>query len=434
MIEAALLLPLAVVLARFLWAERRYRVTYVDLFNVGFFVYVSLPLLFAISEQLRVLPLVEHWQALVLGLSSTRFSWLIWFAPVCWIAFELGVGLGLLLTPRLATHSGQVRQHPLVVNSTICILGGLLTLYSLAHIFRYRALLFAGYSDPEYSQAARGPLQLAMLLIFYLLAFGIERRDRVSRRVLWLLGGAALLIAAASLSMGTRQGLVTVMLATAVFVSTLFGGVRRGTFVLIAGVLVTLLAFVGVWRLGAGQGMLVTAAFEPMGTFISALTMVSFNDIPALAVPDELAIGLLNLIPTALWPDKLEYMSRFAPDLTFVAPLGAQHLFVSLVSAFGWVGSLAFLLASGVCLQLFSARCVATRTTGSYAIVAAVFAMDIWRNPLSITLVKICLQAAFLWPIAVHLTSRGIEWLLAPDLGFSRSDGGARRDLHSEAV
>jgi hypothetical protein len=292
----------------------------------------------------------------------------------------------------------------------------------LAHIFSYRELLLAGYSDPEYSQAARGPLQLSMLLIFYLLAFGIERREHINPRVLWSLGAASLFIVAASLSMGTRQGFVTVAFATAVFLSTLFGGIRRGIFILTAAALLVLLAFIGVWRLGAGEGTLVNAALEPIGTFISALTMVSFNEIPAFALPDEIALGLLNLVPSALWPGKGEYMGQFAPDLQYLAPLGAQHFFVSMISAFGWIGSLAFLFLAAVGLQLFRARCVSVRMTGSYSIVAAVFAMDLWRNPLSITIVKICLQAALLWPIIVYCTSRAIGWLLEPDLQSAAMD------------
>jgi len=427
MIELALLLPPAVLLARFLRLQSAFTINHVDLFNLGFTVYVSVPLILSISTSLRNLPMVEQWQMISAGIAGPQLEWMAKFALGCWAAFHVGVATGVF--------SGRVRAKPsnkgpvrelyesrAVLTTTVALLASALLLLALTHTFQHRDLLFAGYSDSEYSETARGPLQLSMLLVAYLMAYGMERRANVGNGVLWFAGAVLLVVVIASLSMGTRQGVVTLLLAGVVFWSGLHGGISRSRFLLFGSGVVFLLAVVGIWRLSQGSGLFITALLEPLLNFFSALTLMGFNDIPAFELPNELSYGLLNLIPSSIWTGKSEYFAAQVQDLVFIAPLGGQHFFASSISAFGWCGTLIALFVVGLMIEWFSQSAQQTYRIATYAVFAGVLGMDMWRNPLSITLVKIILQVGVLWPIIIHLVAKGMNWYLTPYLTEVRAD------------
>jgi hypothetical protein len=421
MIELALLLPLAVLLVRFLKVQSPFTITHLDLFNLGFFVYVSVPIVLSLSTALRNLPLVEQWQMIAGGIAGAQLQWMAGFAIACWAAFHAGVATGALTgkvgaASPSAARLAQAPEHKAVLTSTIALLASALLAFVFVHTYLHRELLFAGYSDREYSETARGPLQLAMLLVSYLMAFGLERREQVGRGVLVFAGAVLLAIVVDSLSMGTRQGVVTLLLGGVVFWSRFQGGISRSRFLIFGACVLFLLALVGIWRLSQGSGLFLTALLEPLLNFLSALTLMGFNEIPAFALPDELLHGLLNLIPSSLWAGKSEYFATQAQDLMFIAPLGGQHFFASTISAFGWCGTLMMLFVVGLLIHRFALGAYQTRRIATYAVLASVLGMDMWRNPLQITAVKICIQVGVLWPVVIHLVSKAMTWYLTPYL------------------
>lgn len=429
MIEIALLLPLAVLLVRFARWGTPFAVTHLDLFNLGFFVYVSVPLILALSTVLRGSPMIEQWQMIAAGIAGTQLQWMAWFAMACWAVFHGGVAAGVLLGKIGAGPSSKpppdLQQHPAILSWTILMLASALLMLALVHTFQYRDLLFAGYGDAEYSETARGPLQLAMLLVAYLMAFGVERRTHVRAGVLVFAGWVLLVIVIASLSMGTRQGVVTLLLAGMVFWCRLHRGISRGRFLIFGASIFLLLAIVGIWRLSQGSGLLFTALLEPLLNFFSALTLTAFNEMPAFELPNELVYGLLNLVPSSIWAGKGDYFAALEQDLVFIAPLGGQHFFASTISAFGWCGTLVVLFLVGLLIQWFARNAYHKRQIATYAVFAGILGMDIWRNPLSISLVKIVLQVGVLWPIVIHLASKVIAWYLQPYLLDARGHRGS---------
>jgi hypothetical protein len=209
-----------------------------------------------------------------------------------------------------------------------------------------------------------------------------------------------------SLSIGTRGATVLVAAALVAFASRLRGGLPRSA--LIGGGLVALAALgaLAAWRVGSSDvGLaLLTPALESLYTYFSAATYLAFNDIPMFAFPVPLLGAVGNLVPRALWPGKVDFIDSLLDGVNMFAPLGATHLFPSLLINFGWIGSLVVVFVAGAGVERLS-RSQRPACLASWALIVGVLATDIWRNPFSQSLIKSVLQGALLLPLLLTVAA-----------------------------
>jgi hypothetical protein len=319
----------------------------------------------------------------------------------------------------LAKGAARARHHPsdkTTAESWQFVLVGVgvaSMIFGVAWALLNRGMLFRGYTD-AYDDVARGPLQGALVYTSVAFVIAFMKRGEAGRLGLWLTGFAVAFLTILSFSVGTRSMPVLVTIMLTVLASRLRGGLPRYGLLLGAVVAIAALSALAVWRQGGGglQFALLTPVLEPLFTYISAATYLSFNDVPVFAFPSPLLGALANLVPRALWPGKVDFIEGLTDNVEMFAPLGATHLFFSLLINFGWAGSVLLSFAAGAAIERLS-RTSSHVLTASYVLIAAVLMTDLWRNPFSQSLIKSVLQGAFIVPallaLAAALIRAGID-------------------------
>ncbi|MGF1605614.1 MAG: hypothetical protein ACFB22_04695 [Rhodothalassiaceae bacterium] len=409
----ALLPPL--VLAWQVFSHSHVRLDHRLLFTLGMCFYASLPaMLFVIASYGEMDdPFITVWLRLFALLSETEKQVLPWTILGLWTAFLAGdMAMAGLLARRAANR--RAARHampasvaavlapalPLVIRALALVLVafvGLLTVQNRHH-------LLGGY-DLDQVGGFRGPIQLAIGFLTLLLLIVLAHRRMFSRNDLILTAAALGVSMLLSVLLGTRQNVLTAVMALLAFRSCFGRPLTPLRLISALGLIVVLGVAVAVVRLpGANLSYALVFAFtEPAGTFISLLTMTAFNALPFFSTPDELLVSALNLIPSAIWPGKADFLEPFQHRFIVLAPLGARHLGVSLISNFGIIGAPLLLAVMGAALRLLKQLTWRPDLQPTYAFLAGVVALDLWRNPLQVSVAKNMIQTAVIFPLGVYV-------------------------------
>lgn len=389
--------------------RRRVEVTHRETFTLGFLWYAGLPLLLSGLNVELASPALRGWQAIATLMGPARLdAELIWGVAV-WAAFIAGT----MIVPRSEADRAPPADgaYPMAWRVVLLVIGAAALAFGIAWGSANRGLLFAGYETSVVDDVVRGPLQAALLYTSIAAMIAFLRRDAIGNAPVLLNGSAALLMILLSLSLGTRGATVLALLMVVVVTSRLRGGLSRGLVVSggLAGV--TALAALAAWRLRSNDlGFAVLSpALESLYTYFSAATYLAFNDIPTFAFPSPLVGAVGNLVPRALWPGKAEYLEGLLSGVKMFQPVGAMHVFASLLINFGWLGSLVAVFGAGLGVERLS-RSRRPACVASYGLIVGVLTTDVWRNPFAQSLIKSVLQGAILVPLmitaAVLFTSR----------------------------
>jgi uncharacterized membrane protein len=84
-------------------------------------------------------------------------------------------------------------------------------------------------------------------------------------------------------------------------------------------------------------------------------------------------------------------------------PLGGLHLFVSLIVNFGWLGAAFFCAAIGAAVAALHNRSGTWLGTIIYCAVSGWLGFSLFRDPMSVSIVKNIVQVSLLWPLLVVL-------------------------------
>jgi hypothetical protein len=413
---AALFIPgLLFFLVRTL-AARRIQLGHLETFTFGFLVYCGVPLTLSLQDLRGQDIVVQLWSQIanIGGVEPLHFM-IIW-STAFWLAFVSG---SLLVRRRiLDSRAPEPRPGSPVIYDKAAwrmVLIGLTALFFLFGLFwavQNRGLLFRGYVG-EFATTSIGPLQTTIFLMTMVMLFAAALRRHIGSGPLMLTILVMIVLAVLSLSVGTRQALTVTFVAVLTFLSMQRKGVPRGGLI-VAGILVfSLFALVSIWRVGAfePQAIFLLPAYEPMFTFFSAVTYTTYNDIPAFAAPIPLAAAFMNLVPSALWPGKVDLLSGILADYTIISPLGATHVIVSMLINFGWAGALVIGLLGGMAARKLQEA--ATRNPliiPSSALLVGVLASDFWRNAFQNAIVKSLFQAGTLFPLMLILMVALLTW------------------------
>ncbi|MGI4879140.1 MAG: hypothetical protein ACRYG4_16815 [Janthinobacterium lividum] len=355
-----------------------------------------MPLVLSVLHLPLDTPELRFWQSIATLMGPDRLQSEIIWAFAIWGSFFIGCAVVPPSTkaPEERQPVGKIAGWKLVLLSA----GAASLLFGVAWAATNRGLLFRGYAD-AYDDVVRGPLQGALVYTSVAFVIAFLMRRRLGRSSFLLNGISLIILTILSLSVGTRSMPVMVVIMLVALASRLRGGLSRGVLLSASVVAIAGFSALAAWRQGGGnlRFALLTPALEPLYTYISAATYLAFNDTPLMGFPSPLLGSLANLIPRALWPEKVDFVASLTENIKMFAPLGATHLFASLLINFGWIGGVAASFGAGAGIERLS-RCKGAVLTTSYALITAVLATDVWRNPFSQSLIKSVLQGAFLVP------------------------------------
>jgi hypothetical protein len=235
---------------------------------------------------------------------------------------------------------------------------------------------------------------------------------------------AAFLLATLGLLLGGRIYFVTFIMVLAVFRSVFVRPLPRSAVLAAALAGAVGVAVVGLVRFDVGRSplslsnMAWSVVLEPMFTAFSLLDFLAASRLELFNWPVMLLSQLVNLVPSAVVPNKLDLM--VTPEelgYSTSSPFGALSGFVSLTVNFGALGTLPVLFGASLWLTWLRAR-QTVLSQAIYAMVCGFIPFSFFRDPFYTSVVKSILQFGVIVPIAVF----GLLQLVR--LGLARSSAG----------
>ncbi len=398
-----MILLLALPLAYMIWRtvlQPRIQVGHREAFTLGFLWYAAMPMFIAAIDIDLNSPALRGWRAIATMMGPARQQTeLVWGVGI-WAAFIAGSLAAVPADSTVCPPPPSDEVHPMAWRVVLLLTGAAALAFAVVWGIANRGILFTGYAANEFDDVVRGPLQAALLYTSVAAMIAILRRPSIGTLPVAVNVIAVLLMALLSLSIGTRGATVLVVVALVALASRFRNGLHRP---LLIGGSVLILAFfsaLAAWRLSSSDVgfALLSPALESLYTYFSAATYFAFNEIPLFAFPAPLLGAVGNLVPRALWPGKVEFLNSLLDNIHMFAPLGATHLFPSLLFNFGWLGSLVAVFTAGAGIEILS-RSQRPASIAAWAFIVGIIATDVWRSPFSISLIKTALQGAVLMPL-----------------------------------
>jgi oligosaccharide repeat unit polymerase len=380
-------------------SEKGVEVNHVTLFTFGFLFYWILPIAAgAVSSTLAG----ETWTYLFDSSQATPLYLAACF--LSYIAFVSGdLVAAAIFRPRAFT--------PLPLNaSALLILLIPATIAAAFMAYSLRSLLFQPYGMDLDAQRARGTMTAFVIPLGIIALFHISdnhnygvRRLAMSGFVLPFLCGSVLL-----LYIGSRLYVVSFVLMFAVYLSCFVHRITPKRLVIAVVVVATLSGLIGVLRLHSGSSLAdlgINIILEPMFTSLSLVHFLSYDHVAWINFPRYLISDFVNLIPTAILPNKADLIQF--PEV--YNPLGAMHSFVSFNYNFGILGTAAFMFVLSLTLRWL--RTCSSRQLGKvcYVMLCGWLAFTFFRDPFSISLVKVMFQYSLIVPSLIIMFNRLVQ-------------------------
>lgn len=139
------------------------------------------------------------------------------------------------------------------------------------------------------------------------------------------------------------------------------------------------------------------------GRAVSLLTYLGNNEIDSwFTFPVILFSGLINLVPTIIFPDKIKYIrSVFDLGREISSPLGGMHYFVSFTIDFGIVGSMLMFYVFGRITRVLCQEPELDLKKTIYCLICSYMTFGIYRDPIAISIVKDIIEFSIVIPVMV---------------------------------
>jgi hypothetical protein len=398
------LLPAAITILR------SRRLTHVAFFSVGYLYYWVLPILVG---QIQIFNSGSEggfgsWAGLFQSVPQGQLVIYAISILIYYFCFLLGDGLA----QKMAPSSRKMRSPSLTF---VFILYVLIFIVAASYTYHLRNLLGANYGDIGDAILSMGTLvaiSLVLLALALLKTTGDEKATflaTISNR--WMLG--YFLIAFLQFTMGGRLYFVSSILLLAGYRSVFFKKYTAGqllAFVLGAAVLG---GAAGLLRLRAGLNVgavVLNLAGEPVFTSFSLVSFLGSNHIPWIEFPKFLAGDLLNLVPSAILPGKMDLFSDpTKAGFSFVSPMGAMNSWVSFIINFGLAGTAIIMAWIGFFLRRLLMNATSPIVKTQYLMCSAFLVFTFFRDPFSVSLVKNFFEFSIVMPfVCAHLSG----WLV----------------------
>lgn len=219
-----------------------------------------------------------------------------------------------------------------------------------------QGILFTGYSE-IIDFSLQGQMATLEMLILYQYLYERSNNRSIANYFLILIAINSIIL----LSLGGRIYVASAL--TAIYFRWWNWDARSVTariFALFtAFVILTILVAIGMWRVGDDDASRITFYLlaESLFTSISGFTLFTSGKWELIEIPIEFFLGFLNIIPSAIWPEKAEWLaSKIASSQHFEAPMGAVSIVASSVGNFGFLGGLIFFLIVGTYMRISERR------------------------------------------------------------------------------
>ncbi len=309
------------------------------LFLIGFFYYLITPvgIYFLFSE---LDPNLVYIKSLDLGLLQNSLKYYgngnvfnlnyLLDLVIILLTFFIGYLIGLRYTSKTKSSFDALVNFKLgfkIINilSVISFIVLIIFLYSKQFSF------FQGYKN--FNVIYLGLLSSFLLLLTYFYVF--FRQTNRSIIILFLI----ILISIILLGSGSRNIVLYSLLPVFIVNQSLSAKFNKRNFFVLGVFLVTILVCVGMLRLG----------YEfALGPFISHFFIDSFNVMasfacyfdgltsrPVLNIPNGLWAGIVNILPSLLFPEKFEFIKNITYDPAFCSPFGGASILMTMYQNFG---------------------------------------------------------------------------------------------------
>lgn len=275
----------------------------------------------------------------------------------------------------------------------------------------YDAALFENYQDGVVQDALPRGTFIASTSILFSMAFmrAVMKHGHL-QKILPVLTDPFMLayyfFAILALSLGGRLYFATNMLTVIIFFSTYFSWrVKLSEFFVLGLAGIGSAAMWGVLRAGSDFSlfnMALNLAQEPLLTSISSFSFLTSGKLPLINFPSFLISDFINLIPSVIFPGKINYLLNpldFGYD--FAMPLGGLHVFVSLLINFGIAGAAVFFAAVGYLMGNYR-KTVSIQKIVIYSLICACMTFTFNRDPFSVSIVKNIFENSFLIPFILY--------------------------------
>jgi hypothetical protein len=273
-------------------------------------------------------------------------------------------------------------------------------LIAFIYILRLRGSFFRGYLT-EYDISTRGPLLTASLSIFSLAIIKTINSRSFKNWQMLLYWGIAFFV----LTMGTRLYFLSSLLTSFAIYFTYQKKIRKIRFFILAVLIILVFSSIGVIRQGNildNENIIFVFFGEPFYTSYSLFSSLKFNQLPLLNFPKELLISFINLIPTGIFANKVEIMGKMSvSEYSYVSPLGAKNIFVSLMENFGILGSFVF-----IGILAFFITLISKKIRPSYFFIMGILCFSFFRDPFSVSIVKYIIQLSLFVPLYYYCGAR----------------------------
>jgi hypothetical protein len=372
------------------------------LFSFVFLFYWILPIFAGLTMPIIMDDIPAGWNYFFLSLSPETLTKYLSSCALLYGAFVLADTLGVrYIRPR------TIRAEPLskVALAIVTVAGVALSAYGIISL---RGLLFEAYSTDLDGQYARGTVTAYIILLGVVaLLYAADHRESSFARTLrsplvipFFLGCLLLL------SIGSRLYVATFLLIFVVFKSNFRGTFRLRAVLWGGAVLALSFGLIGAIRIGsAPTESLLYVLYEPVLTSLSLVYYLRYDQIRLLNVPTYLVSDFSNLIPSVLWPRKADVLQT----PTVYSPLGAINSFVSFNIYFGVLGTAILMFVLPVFLRNLVSRKSMQFAQISYVILSGSLAFTFFRDPISVSFVKVMFEDAILFPAVIVGFSRLLQ-------------------------
>jgi hypothetical protein len=422
-------------------------INHVLLFSVGFIYYWIYPIVIGFTKILEInFSLVEEWYTYFDSLSEDTIFWYLLHSCLIYLSFVLGPYLFLSKKNRQikgASHQvTQVKKSSkksrikskyinflftvIVIGIIILILPSFLPYFGLGYQaeINFHEIKLAGFFV--------GLSILVILIGIYdnmLIQEQIKKQQKDYKKFIVLKLFANLifvvyfLMSFIILSLGSRLYSVYGLCSLLVYYSFCIKPITyRNALIGFVGVLLFVSA-IGAWRLGITislESIFFYFTAESFFTSFSLITFLTHWDGELLNFPFLLISDFINLVPSIFFPNKGDLIMNISDFGYFTkSPLGALHSFVSFMANFGVFGTIFIIFIFSKILSYLEKHMTdqASRIKNywyklSYIGISASLVITFFRDPFSVSIVKIITQFSIIMPFLYLVLSEFIYAIL----------------------
>lgn len=306
----------------------------------------------------------------------------------------------------------QKDKYPFLFTESLFYI--LFIILGLFFAWQNRNYLFKFYKDFSPYQSSLTAyiyaLFSACMLIYY------STGENLKKTLLSKWGIAYLGFIIIQLSTGGRMTFITNVIAVIIARSYLNNkpasekGIKIRKIVPLAIIAIVGLGIFGMWRIGGGisfKGMLDNVLGESIAVNYSLYSYLDGGEaINIISYPKVFFSSIINLVPSAIWPGKIQYLVTVQDiNTSILSPGGAMHNFVSFNADGGFILSSVFFYCLGRFLnRLEGSEKVLSKTM--YCMVSALLALSFFRDPIESMLIKCMFEFAILIPAIVYFANK----------------------------